>query len=843
MVRNIGIVAAFLLLLTACGGGGGGGGGSQPPAGSGKVQGALQVSSTNKVEHEPNSSVGAAQALAAGDSVVGSAAVIEATSDLVPTGQPVHDFYRLSVGAENVRIVLTMAQNDTGAHDLDLFLLNDSGNTLLTSSEGFDQLTETVTTPGPGTYIVGVRAFKGASDYLLSAGTTSTSSSFDRETTPAGAEFVAGELLVKYRQSALTQSLAAKHNMVPQSHVWNDVHLMKLAEPTRALATPANGARKMNGPGHEKNEAIARTLEALRKLRNDPSVAYAEPNYIRRALAVPNDEFYKFQWHYPAINLPQAWDVATTRGQGTIVAVIDTGILKGHPDLQGQLVDGYDFISSASNAADGDDGRDADPEDPGDGNRPGESSYHGTHVAGTVAAATNNTKGVAGVAWNAKVMPLRVLGKQGGSDVDIIEAIKFAARLTNGSGTLPPIKADVINMSLGGSGSSQTTQDVITAARAAGVIIVAAAGNDNSSQLFYPASYAGVISVSAVAYDLKRAPYSNFGSEIDIAAPGGDTSADLNGDNFADGVLSLLKDDSSNPAKFNFVFYQGTSMASPHIAGVMALMRGVNSTITPNQVDDLISSGKITTDLGTPGRDNIFGHGLVDANKAVVEAKNVGGGGPPPTGSVLSLSASSLDFDSFLDRLGVSVSNAGGGTLNISGVTSDQTWLTVAPTTGVAPLQLNVTVNRAGLADGVYTGTISVVSDATVPNLTKTIAVSMRVSSSAGAGDVGTVFVLVIDPATGNSVAQSETNRAADYRFSITGVAAGTYDIFAGTDRDNDDLICDIEDACGSLGRSITKAASGQITGVDFPVNNSQNQPQVLAKKSGGAKRLLKQLQ
>ena len=842
MVRNIGIVAAFLLLLTACGGGGGGGGGSQPPAGSGKVQGALQVSSTNKVEHEPNSSVGAAQALAAGDSVVGSAAVIEATSDLVPTGQPVHDFYRLSVGAENVRIVLTMAQNDTGAHDLDLFLLNDSGNTLLTSSEGFDQLTETVTTPGPGTYIVGVRAFKGASDYLLSAGTTSTSSSFDRETTPAGAEFVAGELLVKYRQSALTQSLAAKHNMVPQSHVWNDVHLMKLAEPTRALATPANGARKMNGPGHEKNEAIARTLEALRKLRNDPSVAYAEPNYIRRALAVPNDEFYKFQWHYPAINLPQAWDVATTRGQGTIVAVIDTGILKGHPDLQGQLVDGYDFISSASNAADGD-GRDADPEDPGDGNRPGESSYHGTHVAGTVAAATNNTKGVAGVAWNAKVMPLRVLGKQGGSDVDIIEAIKFAARLTNGSGTLPPIKADVINMSLGGSGSSQTTQDVITAARAAGVIIVAAAGNDNSSQLFYPASYAGVISVSAVAYDLKRAPYSNFGSEIDIAAPGGDTSADLNGDNFADGVLSLLKDDSSNPAKFNFVFYQGTSMASPHIAGVMALMRGVNSTITPNQVDDLISSGKITTDLGTPGRDNIFGHGLVDANKAVVEAKNVGGGGPPPTGSVLSLSASSLDFDSFLDRLGVSVSNAGGGTLNISGVTSDQTWLTVAPTTGVAPLQLNVTVNRAGLADGVYTGTISVVSDATVPNLTKTIAVSMRVSSSAGAGDVGTVFVLVIDPATGNSVAQSETNRAADYRFSITGVAAGTYDIFAGTDRDNDDLICDIEDACGSLGRSITIAASGQITGVDFPVNNSQNQPQVLAKKSGGAKRLLKQLQ
>ena len=844
MVRNTGIASAFLLLLlTACGGGGGGGGGGQPPpVGTGQVQGVLQVASTNKAELEPNSSVGAAQALAASDSILGTAALSDAQSLLVPTDQPVHDFYRLTVGAENVRVVLTMAKDDTNTNDLDLFLLDDSGNTLLASSEGEDQLTETVTTPGPGTYIVGVRAFAGTSEYLLSAGTTSTSSSFDRETTPAGAEFVAGELLVKYKQSASMQSLAAKHNMVPQSHVWNDAHLMKLTQPIRALGTPANGAKKMNGPAHEKNEALGRTLEALRKLRKDPTVAYAEPNYIRRALAIPNDKFYPLQWHYPAINLPQAWDVATTRGQGTIVAVIDTGILSGHPDFAGQLIGGYDFISDADRAADGD-GRDVDPEDEGDGNRPGESSYHGTHVAGTVAAATNNTIGVAGVAWNTKIMALRALGKGGGTDVDIIESIKFAARLTNASGTVPPVKADVINMSLGGAGRSDTTQDVITAARAAGVIIVAAAGNDNSSQLFFPASYDGVISVSAVAYDLKRAPYSNFGTAIDIAAPGGDTSADLNGDKYSDGVLSLLKDDSSTPAVFNFVFYQGTSMACPHMAGVLALMRGVNSTITPAQVDSLISSGKITTDLGTAGRDNIFGHGLVDASKAVTEAGNLGGGGPAPTGSALSLSAASLNFDSFLDRLTVNVSNAGSGVLNISSITENEPWLAVAPTNGIAPFQLNVTVNRAGLADGSYTGIISVVSDAAQGASIQTIEVSMRVSSATGAGDVGTVFVLLINPATGNALdQQASTTRAAGYRFSITGIPAGTYDIFAGTDRDNDDFICDIEDACGTLGRSITIPASGQITGLDFPVNNSQNQPQVLVKNRSGAKPLVKQV-
>ncbi|MEO6024886.1 MAG: S8 family serine peptidase [Burkholderiales bacterium] len=843
-----------LVLLSACGGGGGeggggGNGGGNPPPANSQVLGTLKVASTNKLEREPNNTVAASQAINPGDSIVGDAGAADPGYQGI-NGRPtatLQDLYRITITTENVRIVLTMAQGDSSANDLDLFLLNDTGANIVTTSEGVDQLTETVTTPSPGTYIVGVRGFKGKSGYLLSAGTTTTSSAFDRETSPVGAQFVPRELLVKYKNSVSIESQALKHNLAPMRHVWNEAYLMKLATLYRALAVTKGGPEKVNGPGHEENEAVAATLEALRKLRKDPTIDYAEPNYIRHAAAVPSDEFYKFQWHYPAINLPEAWDIATTRGANTIIAVIDTGILSQHPDLKNQLVSGYDFISDPTNAADND-GRDANPEDPGDGLRAGESSYHGTHVAGTIAAETNTDgKGVAGIAWNAKIMPLRVLGTKGGTDVDIIEAIKFAARLDTAPIPSPPVKADVINMSLGGAGRSQTTQDVITNARAAGVIIVAAAGNDNSSELFYPASYDGVISVSAVTYDLKRAPYSNFGTKIDIAAPGGDTSADLNGDGFADGILSTLKDDSSTPARFNYVFYQGTSMASPHIAGVIALMRGLNPGLTPEDVDQLIEgshplySGRITTDLGETGRDNIFGHGLIDASKAVTAAKSLAGN-TTPTGSNLALSASNLDYDSFLDHLSVSVSNGGGGTLNIISITTDQPWLKVTPTSGVAPLQLDVSVKRAGLADGNHNGNITVTSDAESGAKSKTIPVTLRVSSSAATGDVGTVFVLLIDPVSGNTIKQDETQASEGYRFGFSGITPGNYDLFAGTDRDNDGFICDIEDACGTIGGLLTIHATGQVTGVDFPINNAQNQPQALLKRKDDSRKPLKQL-
>ena len=526
MIRKSIILAVVPLFLVACGGGGGGSGSggdvgaggdgtgingcgaSATPGGSGgvgaggpsgvfQISGQLNVEESNKVEVECNNSVAGAAAIAPGESYDGQAKStnagykgITARSEAV-----IHDLYRLDASSENVRVTLSFSDEKTTSNassplksDLDLFLLDSTGKTVVASSEGIDQTVETVTTPGPGVYYIGVRAFEGDSPYLLAAGTTTTTTALDRATVLPGREFVAGDVLVKQKDTTANKAMAATHQLAMVSELGDGVRLMHVAKPANlgiaSAATKEKPNAKINAPGHEDNEAIGATLEALLRLKKDSNIAYAEPNFIRHANIVPNDQYYQYQWHYRAINLESAW-VDTTRGDGVIVAVIDTGVKSAHPDLAGQLVAGYDFISDSANAGDGN-GIDSNPEDVGDGARAGESSFHGTHVAGTIAAASNNGTGVAGIAWNAKIMPLRVLGKRGGTDADIVQAIRYAARLTNSSSTLPAVKADIINMSLGGPSLSNTVQSAVDAARAAGVIIVAAAGNENTNSLHIP---------------------------------------------------------------------------------------------------------------------------------------------------------------------------------------------------------------------------------------------------------------------------------------------------------------------------------------------------------------------
>ncbi len=366
----------------------------------------------------------------------------------------------------------------------------------------------------------------------------------------------------------------------------------------------------------------------------DPDVVYVEPNARMTIALTPNDTNYGQQWHYfeaaGGLNLPQAWDIAT--GAGVTVAVLDTGSTS-HSDLNANTVAGYDFISSSATARDGN-GRDANPQDEGDWYAANEcvagwpasgSSWHGTHVAGTIAAVTNNSSGVAGVAFGAKIQHVRVLGKCGGTLADIADAIVWASGGAVSGVPANATPAKVINMSLGGGGSCGTTyQNAITSAVGRGTVVIVAAGNENqNASNSRPANCSNVVAVAATQRNGGRASYSNFGAVVDVAAPGGGTGG---------GVLSTLNTGSTVPASQSYASYQGTSMATPHVAGVAALILQVAPSSTPAQVENFLK----TTTRPFPATCSQCGTGIVDALAAVQAAGGTGPGpGPGPGPGVL----------------------------------------------------------------------------------------------------------------------------------------------------------------------------------------------------------------
>lgn len=379
---------------------------------------------------------------------------------------------------------------------------------------------------------------------------------------------------------------------------------------------------------HADLQRLAAELKA-----GDPNIAYAEPDRKMYPLFTPNDTSYTSQWDLfettGGIRAPAAWDLAT--GTGVVVAVIDTGI-RPHADLSGQTVAGYDMIADTTIANDGS-ARDNDPSDPGDwtaanecaaGEPASNSSWHGTHVAGTIAAKTNNGSGVAGIAFNAKVQPVRALGKCGGYTSDIADGMIWAS---GGSVSGLPANATpsrVLNLSLGGGGACDTTsQNAINSARSRGTVVVVAAGNENqNASNSSPANCAGVITVAATDRNGARSYYSNFGTIVALAAPGGDVRSSS-----SNGILSTLNAGTRAPGADSYAYYQGTSMATPHVAGVAALMLSAKPGATPDQIKAALQSSA----RPFPGTCSGCGSGILDAAAAIAAIRGTGGGTTLPT--------------------------------------------------------------------------------------------------------------------------------------------------------------------------------------------------------------------
>ncbi|HBF36374.1 MAG TPA: peptidase S8 [Firmicutes bacterium] len=314
-------------------------------------------------------------------------------------------------------------------------------------------------------------------------------------------------------------------------------------------------------------------FKIMRELNHNSNVEYVEPNYVVKAKFIPNDPYYSFQWGEQMIGVDSAWDKANLVKNATvIVAVLDTGVNDKHPDLKNVTIPGMDFADDKNSTDD----------------RVG----HGTHVAGIIAGRTNNGTGISGIANNCLIMPVKVLDDDGnGDDANIVKGIQYAT--DHG--------AQVINMSLGGPGASDALQDAINYAINHGVTVVVAAGNEDGA-IDTPGNCQGVITVGAIDRNQQRASYSNFGTKLDVVAPGSD-------------ILSTYID-GKGPS--GYTYFSGTSMATPFVSGVAAVIKSVNPKLSPAEVTDIIH--RSATDLGAPGFDKYYGYGLINADKAVTLA-------------------------------------------------------------------------------------------------------------------------------------------------------------------------------------------------------------------------------
>ncbi len=452
-------------------------------------------------------------------------------------------------------------------------------------------------------------------------------------------------------------------------------------------------------------------MSIIEELKNEFDIEYAEPDRIAKITLIPNDTLYNNQWHYKTpsdalagVNLPPAWDITT--GANIVVAVLDTGILS-HTDLSSsKILPGYDMITNLTVANDSNE-RDSNPYDPGDWCTAAEkntsghpchdsncapncvdltsSSWHGLHVTGTIAADTNNNKGVSGVNWNARILPVRVMGKAGiGYSSDIADGIIWAAGGSVWGVPQNQYPARIINMSLSGDGSCpQDIQNAINYAVSQGAAVVVAAGNENdNTHLYFPANCNGVITVAALGKNGDLASYSNYGSNVFISAGGGDGS---------DWIYSLGNTGTTSPGSDTYYGMKGTSMATPHVSGIISLMLSLKPQLTLNEIKyNLQKTARTFPSPSFCASYGCCGYGIADAYNALYN---------------LIISISSSTPNSSKNNTAVNVSVFGKGFLSQAQVKLKRTGypdINCTNTTVVNLNRIDCTFNLTGISTGTY---------------------------------------------------------------------------------------------------------------------------------------------
>ena len=587
--------------------------------------------------------------------------------------------------------------------------------------------------------------------------------------------FVPGEIIVRFKDGTNVNTAMALLLNKYKNVGLTDAGYMYLKN-TYLLRTNAYQNNNLSA-----TDAKKQTQDVILELKTELNIQYAEPNGIVKPQMIPNNPLYFIQWDMSMIDMPMAWEL-TQGSSSIIVAVLDSGI-RSHPNLDPNVLStGYNFVDMNS-----------DPTEPLSPN----AEFHGTHVAGTIAAIGNTGKGMAGVAWNVKIMPVRVVcGPLGSSETNVIQGMLYAAGLPNSSGTVPPQRANVINISLAGKGSCDSTyQNAINQVIASGVSVVVAAGNNypNGNPVMTPASCQGVIAVGALDPFGYKASYSESQPYVFIAAPGGEESEGVHA-----GILSTLPSSSSGGPYYKFM--QGTSMATPHVSGVIALMLSVNPNLTPPQIMNILSA--TATPPPTFVRNNDIGYGLIDAGKAVAAAEGVPIPAVPvpyPWPSLFNFQQISVPMQSTIAK----IFNKGGSILSLLDATPTDIYNSagqIAKATGlsvnldlscfsIAPsgnCSITYIVDPTGLPNDEYYGFIVVFSNG--GNFIVPIVFQVGTTPTPSIPEPITVQLWSIAPSGEliGPIATTTTDASQNYQYTFQSVPAGNYVVVAGVDKNGD---------------------------------------------------------